>query len=156
MNLFFLSLVFQRKFSPFAFSRSYFIYYPRFLYSDFSFKSEMQSTFFALSAQQEAKQAEIVLGCCGCWTTGTEVIWVWPVGCTPPVPLSPPPPPPALPVASRVRQLDAESPHPSTTLQPCCCSHPEILTFLLNFLSHGLMGRRYFHLNLFMCKENFR
>lgn len=108
----------------------------------------MQSTFFALSAQQEARQAENELGCCGCWTTWAVVTWVddwvWPVDCKPPVPPSPLPLPPPLPTAlpgvSRMRQLAVESPHPSMTLQPCCCcSHPEILAFLLElrFMSPG-------------------
>jgi len=121
---------------------------------DFSFTLKMQSTFFALSAQQEPRQVEIELGCC--WTAGAEIArvdnWVWPAGCTPPVPLSPPPLPTALPVASSVRQLDAESPHPSMTLQPCC-SHPEILTFLPNL---RLTVQIYLCLSLFMRKKDFR
>lgn len=89
----------------------------------------VSSTFFAFSAQQDAKQAEIELGRWDCWTLGVEVVVMWTDGCVWPVvwactpPLSPPPP---LPVVSKVRQLDAESPHPSATLQPCCNSHPGI------------------------------
>lgn len=123
----------------------------------FSYKMKLRSTFFALSAQQEAKHEEIELGR---WTTGVGVgvTWiedrVWVVGwaCTLPIPLSPPPPPlaTALPVVSRVRQLDVESPRPSATVQPCCCSHPEIYSWSAESSSHGIFvpRRRYFYPNL--------